>query len=144
MLAIWWLARRHVALCRRLESEFRELLGGLGAREAVGLALVSAFSEELLFRGAVQGAWGYPVATILFGLLHTGRGRPFLVWTLSALAAGAVLGALVLWRQNLLPAMVAHAVVNGVQLERLRRGDAVASSGTLRRRTEGEERSDER
>lgn len=147
MLAGWWLARRYVALCRRLEAEFRELLEGIGAGEAAALAVLSAVAEELFFRGAVQGAWGYPVATVLFGLLHTGPRRAFAVWTLSALGAGAVLGGLVLWRQNLLPAMVAHAVVNGVQLERLRRGsppaETASRSGTLRGRYEGPKEGEE-
>jgi membrane protease YdiL (CAAX protease family) len=94
----------------------------MGRDEVVGLALLSGFSEELFFRGAVQLSWGYLPATLLFAVLHTGRGREFRVWTGAALLSGLVLGGLVLWRGDLLAAMTAHAVVNAVGLERLRRG----------------------
>ena len=43
------------------------------------------------------------------------------LWTASALFAGAALGALVMWSGNLLPAIVAHGLVNAVQLQRLKR-----------------------
>ncbi|HVR30006.1 MAG TPA: CPBP family intramembrane glutamic endopeptidase, partial [Thermoanaerobaculia bacterium] len=110
---------------RRFEALLRGVLGSLDASQAVGLALLSGFAEELFFRGAVQGAWGYGWATVLFAALHTGRDRGLWVWTVFALAAGLAFGGLVIWTGNLLPAVVAHVLVNAINLTRLarRRGE---------------------
>ncbi len=40
-------------------------------------------------------------------------------WTASAFAAGAVFGILFAWRGNLTAAVVAHVLVNALQLPRL-------------------------
>jgi uncharacterized protein len=119
LLAGWQLLRRVMPLACELEGRLAEVLGPLRREEALGLALLSGLAEEVFFRGAVQPSWGYLPATLLFGLLHTGRGRAFALWGLLALAAGAALGALMLWRGNLLGPVVAHVVVNAVQLRRL-------------------------
>ena len=73
----------------------------------------------MFFRGAVQPAWGFYPATLIFAALHSGRGRAMMLWTTSALAAGAVLGALMLWRGSLFAPIVCHTLVNAVQLRRL-------------------------
>jgi membrane protease YdiL (CAAX protease family) len=67
----------------------------------------------------VQSAWGWIPATALFALLHSGPGPAFRLWTLFALVAGLLFAALVLWRGNLLPAVVGHVVVNAINLSRL-------------------------
>ncbi|MCS6781743.1 MAG: type II CAAX endopeptidase family protein [Gloeomargarita sp. SKYBB_i_bin120] len=82
------------------------------------LALLPALSEEFLFRGvilpAVQPPWlGLVVSSAGFGLLHMGGWRqwPYGLW---ASLIGFALGSAVLWRENLLVAVVAHGVTNGV------------------------------
>jgi hypothetical protein len=123
LLALWLAGRRLLPIARELERAIAALLDGLSLPDALALALISGFAEELFFRGAVQGSWGIVAATVLFALLHTGPGRPFLLWTLFALVAGAVFGGLVLARGNLLAPVVAHVLVNAVNLARLvRRG----------------------
>ena len=96
----------------------------LSLGEALALAWISALAEELFFRGALQGAIGLLAAAVLFALLHFGPGRAFRVWGLFALVAGLGLGALVAERETLGAAIVAHALVNGVNLARLARGNA--------------------
>ena len=118
-LLLAWQAARRLRVARELESTLRARLGPLTVGEAYGLALLSGVAEEVFFRGAVQAAWGYPVATLLFAALHSGRGREMLLWTASALVAGSLLGALMLWRDTLFAAIVCHALVNAVQLRRL-------------------------
>lgn len=118
-IGVWRLGRRRVAAMADLEARIRELLGGLGRDEALALALVSGFAEELFFRGAMQDAWGPYWATAVFAALHTGPGRAFRTWTLFALAVGGALAALTVWRGNLLPAVVAHVLVNAVNLRSL-------------------------
>lgn len=87
--------------------------------EIVALALLSGFAEELFFRGAVQGAWGWFPATVLFTLLHTGPGSTYKAWTAFAGVAGLALAGLMLWRGNLLAPILAHVVVNAVNLNQL-------------------------
>ena len=103
-----------------LEELLGELLGGITAPQAIALAALSGFAEELFFRGAVQGAVGWLAASLLFALLHSGPGRELRLWTLFALCAGLLFGALMLWRGNLLAPVLAHFVVNAVNLYRLR------------------------
>jgi membrane protease YdiL (CAAX protease family) len=87
----------------------------------VSLAVISALAEELFFRGALQAAIGFLPAAVLFALMHAGPGKGFRVWTLFALAGGLALGALVALRGPLGGAIVAHLMVNGVNLVRLAR-----------------------
>lgn len=119
LVGIWALARRATPAARRLEEELHGLLGPLDTSEVVALALLSGFAEELFFRGAFQGALGWPLATVAFALLHTGPGRAFRIWTLFALVAGLVFAGLVEWRHTLTPAIVAHVGVNLVNLHHL-------------------------
>jgi membrane protease YdiL (CAAX protease family) len=112
--------RRLLPAARGLEERLGELLGGITAPQAIALAALSGFAEELFFRGAVQGAVGWLAASLLFALLHSGPGRELRLWTLFALCAGLLFGALMLWRGNLLAPVLAHFVVNAVNLYRLR------------------------
>ena len=119
LLALWELGRRIFPTARQLEDRLAELLGPIDLSEVVALALLSGFAEELFFRGAVQGSWGWLPATVLFALLHTGPGPAFRLWTLFAAVAGMVLAALMIWRGNLLAPVVAHGLLNGINLARL-------------------------
>lgn len=119
LLAAWNLGVRRLVGARQLEDRLGELLSGLTADEAVALALLSGIAEELFFRGAVQGSWGWVWATLLFGLLHSGPGRMFGLWTVFALVAGGLFGGLMVWRGNLLAPVVAHVLVNAVNLRRI-------------------------
>jgi len=119
LILFWEAGRRWLPQARELERAIADLLHGLEPSDALGLALLSGFSEELFFRGAVQGQWGLWVATLLFALLHTGPGRAFRLWTLFAAVAGLSFGLLVVHLGTLLAPMVAHVLVNGVNLYRL-------------------------
>jgi uncharacterized protein len=120
LLGFWQALLARLAAARRLEGHLAELLGGLSVPQAVALAAISGFAEELFFRGAVQGAVGWLAASLLFALLHSGPGREFRLWTLFAASAGLLFGALMLWRGNLLAPVVAHFLVNAVNLGRMR------------------------
>lgn len=119
LLLTWIVARQILPSARLLETELAKLLGPLKRSEVVALALLSGFAEELFFRGAVQGAWGWVPATILFALLHAGPGASYRIWTGFAALAGLALAGLMIWRGNLLAPMVTHVIVNGVNLDRL-------------------------
>ncbi len=119
LLAGWELLRRRAPAARRLERDLAELLGGLDRVQVAALALLSGFAEELFFRGAVQSAWGWLPATLLFAVLHGGPGPAYRLWGLFALAAGAALGGLMEWRGALLAPVTAHVLVNWINLSRL-------------------------
>ena len=118
LLLLWEAARRWTSSADALEQRVADVLGPLEPGEAASLAVLSGVAEELLFRGAMQQAWGWPVAAALFALLHTGPGREYRVWTAFAAVAGLLFAAVVLWRGNLLPAIEAHVLVNAVGLRR--------------------------
>lgn len=119
LLALWRLALARLPGARELEGHLAHLLAGLTRSEALGLAAISGFAEELFFRGAVQGAFGWLAASLLFACLHSGPGRSFRLWTLFAGVAGLAFGGLMAWRGNLLAPAVAHVLVNAVNLRRL-------------------------
>jgi membrane protease YdiL (CAAX protease family) len=119
LLGAWWGAERTFPLAKELEARLAEALGSITTSEAVALAALSGFAEELFFRGAVQGALGWMAGTALFGVLHSGPGKAFRLWTLFAFVAGALFGAIAVWRGNLLGPVVGHFLVNAVNLRRL-------------------------
>lgn len=129
LLAVWAAGRRWVPAARELEEKIAELLGPIERGEAVGLAFLSGVAEEVFFRGAVQQAWGWLVAAVLFAVLHTGPGRALRLWTVFASVAGLALGAVTLATGNLLAAIVAHFVVNAVGLARVGRQAGEAGQG---------------
>jgi len=122
LLGAWMGAERTVPLARDLDRQIMAALGPLQPGEAVALAVLSGFAEELFFRGAVQGAFGWLPATLAFAVLHSGPGKAFRLWTLFAAVAGLVFAGLTVWRGNLLAPIVGHFLVNAVNLGRLARG----------------------
>jgi len=136
LLLAWNLGLRRLAAARNLEDRLAGLLGPLSADQAVVLAFFSGVAEELFFRGAVQGSWGWLWATLLFALLHTGPGLSVGLWSAFAAVAGGLFGGLMLWRGNLLAPMLAHFLINAVNLHRL--GRAAAAGGAASNHTEGE------
>ncbi len=137
LLTVWWAAERVFPLAKELEVRLASVLGPITVSEAIGLALLSGFAEELFFRGAIQGTLGWVAATILFGLLHSGPGRAFRLWTVFALVAGLVLGGLMAWRGHLLGPVAGHFLVNAVNLRRL-----ASRAGDSARLREGEAQSE--
>ena len=84
------------------------------------ISLVAGFGEEMLFRGVVQGVsdrwfgvcWGLLIGSVLFGLVH------LITPTYAVLATlcGVYFGVLVMLTDNLLAAIVPHALYDFVAL----------------------------
>ena len=118
-----------IALCREVTERTRwgdamgralaELLGERSLRDCLVLAVVSGVAEEAFFRGALQPALGWLLASLIFGLVHFAPKRDLLPWTGFALCAGLVLGALFEFTGNLVAPIVAHVGINAVNLRRL-------------------------
>ena len=108
---------------RRLEDEFRFVLGDLGPREALVLAVSSGVAEEAFFRGLMQPAFGLPLTSIVFGLLHYPANRRLIPWTVIAIVLGFVLGIVYRETASLLAVAFAHGSINFVELLNLGRGN---------------------
>ena len=106
----------HSASGERVARALARVVGRRSVAECAALALVSGVAEEAFFRGALQPLLGLPATSLLFALAHFAPRRELWPWTLFALAAGFGLGALFEWRGNLVAPVVAHALVNAVNL----------------------------
>jgi membrane protease YdiL (CAAX protease family) len=91
-VAQWWLQRWAPAIgpvraLRELQrTVFQPLFAGLSVAEMIAISALAGIGEEIFFRGAVQAAFGWPVATLAFGVCHVGMTRRS--WVLGAWAAG--------------------------------------------------------
>lgn len=94
--------------------------------DLAGISIVAGFGEEMLFRGLLQEGlghrlgtgYGLAIASVLFGLLHLITPT----YALLATACGAYLGGLFSLTDNLLVAIVPHALYDFVALTYLVRG----------------------
>jgi membrane protease YdiL (CAAX protease family) len=81
----------------------------------VVIALLVGFGEELLFRGLLQPTFGLLIASVSFGFLHFASVRTWKASLFHAAVAsglGLLLGASVIYFENLWPAIAAHAAHN--------------------------------
>ncbi len=112
------LTRRYAPL-RTLAWELHRLLGPVDRPSAFLLAAFSSIGEELFFRAAMQPAFGYIPTSLIFGLVHIGPNRRFRAWTLSAVLMGFAFGGIVVLTGNLLGAILAHFLINFINLQRI-------------------------
>ena len=113
-------ARRMLVLrgLRRAWDWLESGLGpSLGMREVLVLALGSAVSEEIFFRGVLQREVGIVAASAVFGLLHP-LGIAYVLW---AASVGAGFGLLFVLTGSLAAPAAAHGIYNLVALVYLRR-----------------------
>lgn len=88
----------------------------LGLDRILFLALCSALSEEVFFRGVLQSEFGLGVSSLAFGLLHP-FGAAYVGW---ATIAGLGLGTLFSGTGTLVAPIAAHATYNLLALAYLR------------------------
>lgn len=103
------------------KQRLAKIFGGIGWLGALWLALISAFGEEILFRGAIQPFLGLWFTSALFGLLHLDPEGGVSTWTVWAILAGILLGAVVQTTGSLWPAIGIHFVVNFIGILSLAR-----------------------
>lgn len=102
-----------------LARAMAQALGRLSTPDAILLAFASGLAEEMFFRGALQPRVGWVAASLLFGIVHFVPRREFLPWTFFAIAVGFFFGALFDSTGNLLAPIVAHGLVNAINLPML-------------------------
>jgi membrane protease YdiL (CAAX protease family) len=101
---------------RALHREFRHLLNPLTDREIIVLAVASSVGEEMFFRGALLPAIGLWGSSAVFALLHIGPKARHLPWTVSSFGAGLLFGAIFVWTGDLTGPVLAHFLVNYLNL----------------------------
>ena len=108
---------RLLPVLRVISDELAPLLvDGARARDLILVAVISGVGEEALFRGALQPILGILVTSLLFGALHVGPDRRYLIWTVWAVGAGFLFGALYEWTGGLLAPATAHVLHNAATL----------------------------
>jgi membrane protease YdiL (CAAX protease family) len=80
----------------------------------MSISLSAGIVEEGFFRGFLQPRMGILLSTFLFVLAHASYGQPFMLVGITILSL--IYAFLVRWRQNIWPAIAAHALFDGVQL----------------------------
>jgi membrane protease YdiL (CAAX protease family) len=103
------------------DEVLRPILAPCTLLDFAGIALLAGLGEEMLFRGVFQVAFGHwtgsalaglAIASVLFGVLHAVTAT----YAVFATLMGAYLGGLFLMTDNLLAAVVAHALYDFVAL----------------------------
>jgi hypothetical protein len=125
-VAIIFLTRVAVARfawAQRLHAELRPVARDLGLGQILIVAGLSSLGEELLFRGLLVPWVGVIISAALFGLAHQIRGPSRWVWIGWATGMGAALGAIFAATGSLVGPLIAHAVINAVNLTYLRDHD---------------------
>ncbi|MGK3999771.1 CPBP family intramembrane glutamic endopeptidase [Sorangium sp. So ce1024] len=108
---------------RRLHADLRPVARELSFGQIVLLAALSSLGEELLFRGLLTPLVGVLPSALVFGLVHQMRGPSRWVWVGWAVVVGAGLGAIFAATGSLVGPLLAHALVNAVNLSYLRDHD---------------------
>jgi membrane protease YdiL (CAAX protease family) len=128
---------RRVAWARALHAALRPAVHGAGDVGLLVVAVASAAGEELLFRGLVLPLVGVAASSVLFGALHQIHGPARWGWMVWATVMGALFGCIFAATGSLAGPIVAHAMINGVNLRFLRDNDPSprprALGGLLRR-----------
>ena len=111
---------RPVTAIRRLyRDSLKPVFGGVGVVDVAVISMAAGIGEELLFRGVLQAEIGLVLASLIFGVLHTG-GTGTLVFGAWVAVMGGVLGGLAIWTEGLLAPMVAHALYDAAALAYIR------------------------
>jgi uncharacterized protein len=130
-VALGVLLYRLLPTLRRLSDDLApHLVDGAKRRDLVLVSIFSGVGEEAFFRGALQPEIGLVASSLLFGVLHVGPDRRYLVWTLWAVAAGFLYGLLYLWTGGIFAPVTAHVMHNAATLLLWKRSRQ-KQSGTL-------------
>lgn len=89
-------------------------VAGLPLAIRAALGVTAGVVEELFFRGFLQPRVGIALSSTLFVLAHLSYDQPFMLVGIAALSL--LFAWLVRWRRTILPAIVAHAVFDLIQL----------------------------
>lgn len=114
----------NVGWARNLHRDLRPMTLRLDAAGVLAIAVLSAVAEELVFRGLLLPWVGLWPQALLFGLAHAQLSGPSRwVWVAWASVVGLALGAMFVLTGSLLGPMLAHGLINGLNLLYLKSHD---------------------
>jgi membrane protease YdiL (CAAX protease family) len=116
-------AVRRFAWARGLHAALRPFARGMSGLTILVMAALSAFGEEMLFRGLLQPLLGVVPQALIFGAAHQIPGPSRWVWVAWATAVGLALGGMFQLTGSLLGPLAAHALVNAMNLAYLKSHD---------------------
>lgn len=111
------------AWARELHAALRPFASGMSLPAILVIAMLSAFGEEMLFRGLLAPSIGVVPQALIFGAAHQIRGSSRWVWVLWATLVGLALGAMYQLTGSLVGPLAAHAIVNACNLAYLKSYD---------------------
>lgn len=115
---------------RTLAEELAPVARSIPPKLSLPLALLSATGEELLFRAALIPVLGIVGSALVFGLLHQMRGPARLSWALTATCMGLCFGLLYVAVGSIWGPILAHAIINAMNLRMLRKREAPTATRT--------------
>ena len=119
------LAAARFSAVRQLEDDLRPMARALSPGEILVVAGLSSLGEELLFRGLLVPWIGILASSVVFGLVHQINAKSRWVWVGWATGVGLMLGTIFVATGSLVGPLIAHAVVNAVNLSHMRaQGDS--------------------
>lgn len=114
----------NVGWAKNLHRDLRPLTLRLDAAGILAIAAFSAVAEELVFRGLLLPWVGLLPQALLFGVAHAQLSGPSRwVWVAWASVVGLVLGAMFQLTGSLIGPILAHALINALNLHYLRSHD---------------------
>ncbi len=123
---------QNVSWARNLHRELRPMTLRLDGTGIAVIAGLSALAEELVFRGLLMPWLGLLPQALLFGVVHAQLSGPSRwVWVAWASVVGLALGAIFGLSGSLLGAMLAHALINGLNLHYLKTHDTAPPRNSL-------------
>jgi membrane protease YdiL (CAAX protease family) len=112
---------------RAINQDFAQLFAHASPTYLTAIAATSALTEEVIFRGWLQGHIGLMPTALIFGALHLPLERHHWPWTLSALLMGGVFGGLYEAFGSVTAPLIAHFTINHFNLHALARAGREAS-----------------
>ena len=122
---------KRFAWARQLHSDLRPIASAMSPIAVAFIGPTSAIVEELLFRGLLQQWVGIIPQALVFGIVHYIPGQSRWVWVVWATVMGLVFGAVFQLTGSLAGPVIAHALINWLNLRYLRRHDPTRPSRPL-------------
>jgi uncharacterized protein len=114
----------NVGWAKALHRDLRPMTLRLDGAGILAIAALSALAEELVFRGLLLPWVGLVPQALLFGVAHAQLSGPSRwVWVAWASVVGLALGAMFQLTGSLLGPMLAHGLINGLNLAYLKNHD---------------------
>ena len=122
---------KNATWARALGDKLRPLVRHQSAAALAAMAVAAGVCEEVFFRGWLAQVAGVAISSLAFGLPHQVKGAGRIGWIVSAIALGAWMATLYRMTGQLIGPIIAHTLINAVNLFHLRRTARLQRSSKL-------------